>query len=573
MKFRILAASCCALQAALTAASPAGAQVVPALPYNIGDAVRQAEESRQAPRPRPADEPALPQVAEPRFTLGGKEKLFVHGIVVEGETLGEDAALHEIVGPYEQRKLTLGEIYDAADKVTAFYRTKGYFVAKAYVPAQDARKGALHIKLVLGHYGAITIKNASLVRDDFLQGVVDAAHEDSPIIHKNAVERAMLLVSDLPGAGTPRITIAPGARQGTSDFVFDVPEGRCFEGYLLGDNFGSPYTGRDRLNGGVTINSPLGFGDRLSAFGLVSERAGLANGRVAYSFPIGYDRLRAEVGVFRTTYALGGVYKDLDATGSAYAVTATLTYALQRQSDESIYLWVNFTHKWLNDKIAGTSTAERTIALGSIGITRESAETLLGLPLATSATLGFTAGDVNFADPAQKATNLAGAHTAGEYYRINLSANSTIALAENVSLSTSLRAQKSLVGNLDTSEQMSLGGFYGVRSYDEGLAGDSGYLVTPELKYALPEFYGYRHSVGVFTDIGAAWLEDGSYTTTQKSYTQLNDVGLGYYATYEYLPGRFLLVKAQVAHTYGSNVGARTYDRRTKGLVQVGFTF
>ena len=25
------------------------------------------------------------------------------------------------------------------------YRAKGYLVAKAYVPAQDARKGALHI--------------------------------------------------------------------------------------------------------------------------------------------------------------------------------------------------------------------------------------------------------------------------------------------------------------------------------------------------------------------------------------------------------------------------------------------
>jgi hypothetical protein len=28
-----------------------------------------------------------------------------------------------------------------------------------------------------------------------------------------------------------------------------------------------------------------------------------------------------------------------------------------------------------------------------------------------------------------------------------------------------------------------------------------------------------------------------------------------------------------VAHTYGSDNGAQTYDARTKGLVQVGFTF
>jgi hypothetical protein len=97
--------------------------------------------------------------------------------------------------------------------------------------------------------------------------------------------------------------------------------------------------------------------------------------------------------------------------------------------------------------------------------------------------------------------------------------------------------------------------------------------VTPELKYALPPIFGYRHAVSLFTDVGGAWLENGSYTTTQKSFTQLNDVGAGYYGTYEYLPGRFLLLKAQVAHTYGSDDGARSYDRHTKGLAQVGFTF
>jgi hypothetical protein len=46
-----------------------------------------------------------------------------------------------------------------------------------------------------------------------------------------------------------------------------------------------------------------------------------------------------------------------------------------------------------------------------------------------------------------------------------------------------------------------------------------------------------------------------------------------YYATYEYSPKRFLLLKALVAQTIGSNDGAQSYDRGTKGLVQVGVTF
>ncbi len=575
MKFVGTFLACCGVLPVTPATiSVASAQTpAPVLPYNIGDAVRQADESRRAPLPRANVAPVLPQLVEPQLTLKDKQTLFVRSFAVEGPNLVGEAEVRALLAPYENRKLTLAMIYEAADKITTLYRTRGYLVAKAYVPAQDARNGVLRIKLVAGQYGAITIKNASLVRDDFLHGVVDHALDTSAVIHKDALERALLLISDLPGADVPRIAIGPGQRPETSDFTFDVPEGRRFDGYLLGDNFGSPYTGRYRLTGGFNLNSPLGFGDKLSAFGIVSNGTNLVNGRVAYSIPLGYDGLRAEIAAFRTTYALSGVYKSLDATGTADAISGTLTYALLRQQNDSIYVSGNFTHKVLNDKVLDVSFANRTIDLGTLAVTGDTVGTLFGLPLVTGTTLSITAGYLNFADPAQKAANIAGANTAGSYAKINLAFSATLALSDKLSFATNVNAQKSLTGNLDSSEQMSLTGSWGVRSYDEGLSGDSGFLVTPELKYALPDIYNYRHSIGLFTDVGAAWLENASYTTTQKGFTQLNDIGLGYYATYEYSPKRSLLLKAQVAHTFGSNYGARSYDQGTKGLIQIGLTF
>ncbi|WP_348625826.1 POTRA domain-containing protein [Methylosinus sp. LW3] len=276
MYFRPLLLSCAAAPALFLAAPRAFAQTAPTpmLPYNIGDAVRQAVESRPiAPR---TSAPVLPQLAEPRFTLASKETLLVKHFIVEGPLLVQESELREILAPYEGRKLTLDDIYGAADKVTLLYRAKGYLVAKAYVPAQDARSGSLKIKLVVGKYGSVLVKNPSAVDTGFLQGVVDTALEDEALIHGRALERALLRLSDLPGAGVPRIVVSPGKQQETSDFQFAVPEGKCVEGYLLGDNFGSPYTGRDRLNGGFAINSPLGFGDRLSGSAIVSERAPLS---------------------------------------------------------------------------------------------------------------------------------------------------------------------------------------------------------------------------------------------------------------------------------------------------------
>jgi hemolysin activation/secretion protein len=574
MKLSALVAGCGALLTIVAVTSPAPAQTAaPQLPYGIGDAVREGEQTRRAPLPGAPAAPVLPQLVEPQLMLKDKETLFVRRFKVEGPSLADDAEVRAILAPYENRKLTLAKIYEAADALTAFYRARGYVVAKVYVPAQNARDGVLRITFVPGKHGAITVRNQSLVRDGFVHGVINQALSRSPYIEKNTLERAMLLTSDLAGAGVPRVVVGPGQRPETTDFVFDVPQTQRFDGYLLGDNYGSPFTGRNRLSGALNVNSPLGFGDRLSAFGIVSDDSGLLNGRVAYSLPVGTDGLRAEAAAFRTTYVLNGIYSGLGATGTGDGITGTLTYAMRRQQEESIYLWSNFTHKALNDKIFDISFADRSINLGTAGLTRDTFGAFAGLPLTTNTVLSVTIGRVTFNDALQEAMNIAGADTVGNYVRANLAFTSTLAFNEKLSLSTNFRAQKSFGKNLDSSEQMGLTGVWGVRSYDEGFAGDSGYLVTPELKYALPDVDRYRHSISAFTDVGGVWLANSDYTTTQKPFTQLNDVGLGYYATYEYLPGRFLLLKAHVAHTYGSDGGAQTYNRGTKGLLQIGGTF
>jgi hemolysin activation/secretion protein len=587
MKFSVCIASLGAVSALLTVTSAALGQtpaIIPSVPYGAGNALQQANEARREAPPRAKAVPALPQLNEPLLTIDDKTTLFIRGFVVEGPSLVDEAEVRAILVTYEKRKLTLAQIYEAADKITALYREAGYLYAKAYVPAQDARSGLLTIKLLPGQYGAITVKNESLVGNDYLRGVIDHALGNpapdgaSPLIHNDELDRALSLMSDLAGAGTPRAATEAGKQPGTSDFIFNVPEGRRVDGYVLADNYGPGFTGRDRLSAGLDINSPLGFGDRISGFGLISDQTELVSGRVAYAFPLGYDGLRGEIAGLRTIYTLGGIYSGLDATGTANSGTATLTYAIRRSREDSIYVSGTFTHKGIDDKAFGTSLADRTVDSGTVAISRDTAGTMpfFNLPMTTSASLSFTAGYVNYADPAQKLANVTGANSAGDYQKINLSFSSIIAFDDKWSLTTSLKAQKSFSGNLDSSEQMVLTGSFGVRSYDEGLAGDSGYLMTPEIKYALPEIMGYRHTVGLFTDVGAAWLENASYTVLQRSFTPLYDVGFGYYGNYEYSPGRTLFLKAQVAHTYAEDKGAptsTTYDLHTKGLVQVGMSF
>ena len=175
---------------------------------------------------------------------------------IEGALKGDQAKLSTLLAPYKDKELTMAEITEAANKITVFYRDKGYLVAKAYVPKQDATEGTLVIKVIIGKYGKFSIKDKSYVRQSFLQGVFDRTKKTSPDVTRESLERSMLLVRDMPGAKLPTVAIAPGTAPGTSDFDVTVDPTQRLNGYTMVDNQGSRYTGQNRAYAGLDTNSP-----------------------------------------------------------------------------------------------------------------------------------------------------------------------------------------------------------------------------------------------------------------------------------------------------------------------------
>ncbi len=138
----------------------------------------------------------------------------------------------------------------------------------------------------MGNYGKFSIKNNSLVRNFLLQGVFDKTKETSPVVTRDGLERSMLLVKDMPGAKLPTVAIAPGATPGTSDFDVTVDPSQRFNGYVMGDNQGSRYTGKNRAYAGFDLNSPFGIADKFSLGGMTTDaNKGLVNGRVVLRLP------------------------------------------------------------------------------------------------------------------------------------------------------------------------------------------------------------------------------------------------------------------------------------------------
>lgn len=477
-----------------------------------------------------------------------------------------EAEIQKVLSPYQDHALDMAQINQATAKVTEFLRARGFVVARAYIPKQDASQGTLTLQIVAGQLEKLTVKNQSLVGDHALAGYFTPVAAE-PALTRQALERAMLLIDDLPGAPLPKLTIAPGTAPGTSDLTLEAGPDQRVNGYLLGDNMGSRYTGRYRISGGVDVNSPAGIGDRFSVTATDSEGGRLDNARAAYSAPIGEDGLRAELAASNTTYTLGGNYLDLEATGSARALEGTLSYPLRRSRDDTWLASLNLASRSLKDEIKAAATSTpKTAHVATLQVSRDRWHSAFGKPMHSTLSGGVSYGELRIDDPDEAALNQAGANTLGHYARLNAVLGSSLELTQKWNFSFNAIAQKALMGhNLDSSEQMNIAGPGGVKAYREVVSGDNGYLLNAELRHALPG-EKLRHSVAGFADLGRVYLEDAGYSTSNS--TRLSDMGLDYQIGY-----RAWMARAMVARTVGPRPEDSGNHAKTRVLLQMGMIF
>ncbi len=478
--------------------------------------------------------------------------------------------LKEIAKEYENKELTFTQITELTSKITKYYRDNGYFVARAYLPVQNISKNdnVLEIAIIEGNYGEFKLKNNSLVNDSTLQGMVDNAKARDNIISTETLERAMLIVNDTSGVAITQADIKPGTTIGSSDFIMTAEKTNRVDGYILADNVGGKYTGKNRLMAGININSPFNIGDKISLSGLISNGSNLKNGRIAYTAPLTSNGLIGEISYSQTNYELTEEYKDLDATGTAKTFEASLKYPFLRTRTENLYLNVNIANKDLEDKVNSTNTITNKdtqfITLGA-----DYDKSYLVNKFNSSSKIGFDIkyGNLSFDDDSDKTIDEAGANTNGTYSKINLDLSNTLYFTNKLSLETSLSMQYALGNkNLDGSEDISIGGSYGVKLYPDGeLSAENGYVFNAEAKYRLPNVSKLSNTVGVFYDRGRAWMSNNNVNFESKS---LQDVGLGYYASYDNLFGQ-----VQVAWNANSKEVTSETNRNSRVLFQVGMVF
>jgi hemolysin activation/secretion protein len=96
----------------------------------------------------PIEIPSSPQATAP---AGSESVTFtITGVDFSGNTALPDRQLQDMAAPYIGHSITLAQVYELADKVTAAYRSRGYILAQTIVPAQKVTDGKLTLKIVQG---------------------------------------------------------------------------------------------------------------------------------------------------------------------------------------------------------------------------------------------------------------------------------------------------------------------------------------------------------------------------------------------------------------------------------------
>ncbi len=487
--------------------------------------------------------------------------MLVRALRITGAKVYPEAELIAITGFVPGTELTIAELRAMASRITTHYAQNGYFVARAYLPAQQIQGNTVTIEVSEGRYGKIILRNQTNLADAQAWRLLEGLNSGDPIIN-NPLESRLLLLSDTPGVKVSS-TLVPGTTPGSSDLIVDLSPGKRVSGEVDIDNAGSRYTGEVRLGTTVNLNNPLGLGD-VASVRAVTSGSGLTYGRASYQIPFG--KTTVGVAYSRLEYKLGREFAPLQASGTAEIASIYGIYPLIRSRNTNLYTQLAYENRTFRDRVdafPSVTNRKADVLLGSLyGNHRDN----LGGGGISAYSVTLSAGNLDIQTPAARAVDAASARSNGGYGKLGYAASRVQRVTSAVSLYASINGQVASK-NLDSSEKMELGGMNGVRAYPQGEAyGDEGYLINLEARYLLPKFSeripGEMHLIG-FVDTGNVTINKSPWGAGSNSRT-LGAYGVG--ASWGE-SGNFL-VRAYYARKLGNEATLSAPDRTGRFWIQ-----
>ncbi len=250
-----------ALMAAFTAHSHA--QTAPARP-NIGGNPLESLPQVNTPQKPPAVEV---QVQAPQQQL--QDLLARHitpkTIQLEGVKSLKFEDVAKRFTPFVGKDITIGQLVETANGVTALYKEHGYALSFAFVPAQDFADGIVRVTVVEGYVRDIKIKGDAGNLETRIRAIAQQIAKDRPL-RQATFERYVNVLGMIPGAKIDATVAPPQSTDGAATLELNVTRKR----FNVSSGIDVNHPGLQGIFS-ATENGMLGLGESITASALAPK--------------------------------------------------------------------------------------------------------------------------------------------------------------------------------------------------------------------------------------------------------------------------------------------------------------
>ena len=513
---------------------------------DAGALQRGLEQQLPLPSPLALPEPTMKEDGAAGQAKAGDVRFTVTSFVLEGVKILPEAEIQSVLKSWIGREVGFDDLQKACDEIQAYYRKKGYTV-QAILPPQKIAGGVVKILITEAKLGKVVVENPqgpTRFSNERAAQYITYANPIGDPLSMPAIERAIIILNETPGVIVSS-QLEPGEKNGEADLRLKLTQPNLVQGRVEANNYGSRTTGANQGVFALNLNNPIGIGEAFSLNGIASEGSQYIQG--AISAPASPDGLRLGLAGTFLNYKNVSNYAYNGGAGDAWATGVSAAYPLVRSQGSNLNGSLNYDVKSYNNRNFSTNAVISAYNINNLSaglsgnivdgfgygaISSGSVSMIFG-HLDTMATSPSTYGMYAIPDTSPTAY---GVVTPSNFVKMSFAAtrNQQLVADGSTSLYAAVSGQLASV-NLNSAEQVYLGGPYGVRAYPVAQSGGSqGGVFNLELRHQLRE----RFTLTTFFDAGVVQQYKNMYPGWQGQTNANNTyslMGAGFGVKWDYL--------------------------------------
>ncbi|PKO50502.1 MAG: hypothetical protein CVU27_08435, partial [Betaproteobacteria bacterium HGW-Betaproteobacteria-20] len=278
-------------------------------------------------------------------------KLVIQAFTFSGNQSFTNEQLNLLLQDYAKREIGLRELNEATKVITEHYRKNGFFLAQAYLPAQEINKNAVEIAILEGNLGELKMNGTDKLNEAFLKKMALYDFKSGDAISENNLVRNVTLLNALPAARATA-QLNPGDEIGSTDVEIELQPLPRWQAYIGANTYGNRFTGREVALAGLSVNNLAGVGDQLNLNLKSSKDEGQRGLQLSYYTPVHASGTLLNVGYNYVDYKLGGEFKVLKASGDSQYFNINLDQPIVRNARHGLTARLGGSYKIISDEVS-----------------------------------------------------------------------------------------------------------------------------------------------------------------------------------------------------------------------------